>query len=403
MGITAHTAGSTGNLPPPRLAEDLRGIAQLLVQAVTATTDLAENVHANVLGLPARLLGAEATTRTRGIAGFAYGAVRGGASLLGGAVDGVLAPLADRWPQGAGSARRDALLAALNGVLGDQLTTNGNPLALAASLRHAGQTLPIGEPRWASALSSPSPRLLVQVHGLCMNDRQWRRNGHDHGEQLAEALGYTAIHLHYNSGLPIARNGRTFSALLQQMLDGWPVPVERFAILGHSMGGLVTRAAMHEATLRSQPWVRRLDQVVFLGTPHHGAPLERVGHLLEQALGLSAWTAPFVRIGDLRSAGIRDLRHGSISDHPLPPRQTIPLPDGVRAYAVAGSSGSTTRIGRALRGDGLVPVASALGEHRDPRRRLAIAPARQRVVEGTGHLDLLGSQEVYSHLRRWLA
>ncbi len=403
MGTATHIAGSTGYPPPPWGVEDLRGIAQLLVQAVTATTDLAEHVHANVLGLPARLLGAEPTKRTRGIAGFAYGAVRGGASLLGSAVDGVLAPLADRWPQGAGSARRDALLAALNGVLGDQLATTGNPLALAASLRHAGQGLPIGEPRWASALSSPSPRLLVQVHGLCMNDRQWRRNGHDHGEQLAKALGYTAIHLHYNSGLSIARNGRTFSALLQWLLEGWPVPVERFAILGHSMGGLVARAAMHEATLRSQPWVRRLDQVVFLGTPHHGAPLERAGQLLEQALGLSPWTAPFVRLGDLRSAGIRDLRHGSISDLPLPPRQTIPLPGGVRAYAVAGSSRPNTRIGRALRGDGLVPVASALGEHRDPRRRLAIAPTRQRVVERTGHLDLLDSREVYRHLRRWLA
>lgn len=401
MGTAKHIAGST-RFPPPQGMEDLRGIAQLLVQAVTTTTDLAENVHANVLGLPARLLGAEPTTRTRGIAGFAYSAVRGGASLLGSAVDGVLAPLADRWPQGAGSARRDALLAALNGVLGDQLATTGNPLALAASLRHAGQALPIGEPQWPSALSSPSPRLLVQVHGLCMNDRQWRRNGHDHGEQLARALGYTAIHLHYNSGLSIASNGRAFSALLQLLLEGWPLPLERFAILGHSMGGLVTRAAMHEATQRAQPWVRQLDQVVFLGTPHHGAPLERAGHLLQQTLGLTPWTAPFVRLGDLRSAGIRDLRHGAISDAPAPPRAAIPLPAGVRAYAVAGSR-SSTRGGRALRGDGLVPVSSALGEHRDPRRRLAIAPSRQRVVEGTGHLDLLDSQEVYRHLRRWLA
>ena len=401
MGNAAHTAGSR-RYPPSQGVEDLRGIARLLVQAVTATTDLAENVHANVLGLPARLLGAEATRRKRGIAGFAYGAVRGGASLLGGMVDGALEPLADRCPRGAGSARRDALLAALNGVLGDHLTTTGNPLALVASLRHAGQTLPVGEPQWASALSSPSPRLLVQVHGLCMNDRQWRRNGHDHGEQLARALGYTAIHLRYNSGLSIASNGRAFSALLQQLLDGWPVPVERFAILGHSMGGLVTRAAMHEGTQRAQPWLRQLDQVVFLGTPHHGAPLERAGHLLQQTLGLTPWTAPFVRVGNLRSAGIRDLRHGAISDDPAHRRAAIPLPAGVRAYAVAGSR-STTRGGRALRGDGLVPVPSALGEHRDPQRRLAIAPTRQRVVEGTGHLDLLDSQEVYRQLQRWLA
>ena len=403
MSPAASADASTAHLAAtPSVADDLRGIARLLVEAVTATTDLAENVHANVLGLPRRMLGLGGGARTHGIAGLAYGAVRGGASLLGGGIDGVLGTLADRWPRATGSARRDALLAALNGVLGDQLAASGNPLALIASLRHAGQALPLGERHWASALRSPSPRLLVQVHGLCMNDRQWQRNGHDHGEQLVRALGYTAIHLHYNSGLSIASNGRAFSALLQQLLEGWPVPVERFAILGHSMGGLVTRAAMHEATQRTQPWLRQLDQVIFLGTPHHGAPLERAGHLLQQTLGLTPWTAPFVRIGELRSAGIRDLRHGTISDAPAHRRAAVPLPAGVRAYAVAGSQ-STTRSGRALRGDGLVPVSSALGDHRDPRRRLPIAPARQQLVERTGHLDLLDSQEVYRQLQRWLA
>lgn len=400
MSPVARIAGSTPSAAPS-VADDLRGVARLLVEAVTATTDLAENVHANVLGLPARALGAGASTRTRGITGVVYGAVRGSASLLGSGIDSVLGALAERWPRATGSAHRDALLAALNGVLGDQLTASGNPLAVAASLRHAGQALPLGDRHWASALPSPSPRLLVQVHGLCMNDRQWQRNGHDHGEQLARTLGYTAIHLHYNSGLSIASNGRAFSALLQQLLEGWPLPLERFAILGHSMGGLVTRAAMHEATQRAQPWVRQLDQVVFLGTPHHGAPLERAGHLLQQTLGLTPWTAPFVRLGDLRSAGIRDLRHGAISDAPAHRRATIPLPGGVRAYAVAGSR-SSTRSGRA-RGDGLVPVSSALGEHRDSGRRLLIAADRQQLVARTGHLDLLDSQEVYRQLQRWLA
>ena len=48
------------------------------------------------------------------------------------------------------------------------------------------------------------------------------------------------------------------------------------------------------------------ERIVFLGTPHQGAPLERAGHALQTALGLTPWTAPFVRLGQLRSAGIQD-------------------------------------------------------------------------------------------------
>jgi hypothetical protein len=55
-----------------------------------------------------------------------------------------------------------------------------------------------------------------------------------------------------------------------------------------------------------------------------------------------------------------------------------------------------------LLGDGLVPVASALGQHRDLDRRLDFAPERQAVVHDTGHLDLLSSTEVYRLLRQWL-
>jgi hypothetical protein len=55
-----------------------------------------------------------------------------------------------------------------------------------------------------------------------------------------------------------------------------------------------------------------------------------------------------------------------------------------------------------LLGDGLVPVASALGRHADPRRDLGFAPQRQAVVFETGHLDLLSSPAVSDLLQRWL-
>ena len=49
-----------------------------------------------------------------------------------------------------------------------------------------------------------------------------------------------------------------------------------------------------------------------LGSNTVGAALERAGHLLEQALGVSAHSAPFAALGKLRSAGIRDLRQSAL-------------------------------------------------------------------------------------------
>lgn len=393
-------------LPTSRVGDDLRGLAQLLVRGITTTTDLAESVHASILGLPSQLAGKPRNTRTRGIPRIAYQGVRTTAELVGSGIDDVLARLPSHWGQTALSHRREAMLAVLNGVMGDHLVATGNPLALSTALRVKGRPLPLGQQAWPSSLVAPTSRLLIQVHGLCMNDLQWRHRGHDHGEHLAAEHGYTAVNLHYNSGMSIASNGRAFSVLLQQLMDGWPVPIERFAIVGHSMGGLVARAAILDATRQSKSWVQQLDQIVFLGTPHHGAPLERAGNMLQTALGLTPWTAPFVRLGELRSAGIQDLRHGAIDDaHSCDVPASRKLPAGIRAYAVAASKQAATasRSGSALRGDGLVPVSSALGEHTDSRRALKIPASRQRLVEQTGHVELLSSPEVYQHLRRWLA
>jgi hypothetical protein len=83
---------------------------------------------------------------------------------------------------------REALVAALNGVLGDHLATTDNPLAIAMAFRQSGRPLPLKRPALRSCLAGATPRLLVMLHGLCMNDLQWQRAGHDHGEALAREL-----------------------------------------------------------------------------------------------------------------------------------------------------------------------------------------------------------------------
>ena len=45
-----------------------------------------------------------------------------------------------------------------------------------------------------------------------MNDLQWSRHGHDHGDMLARESGATVLRLHYNSGLHVSDNGAMFGA-----------------------------------------------------------------------------------------------------------------------------------------------------------------------------------------------
>ncbi|MEO6194534.1 MAG: alpha/beta fold hydrolase, partial [Thermoanaerobaculia bacterium] len=235
---------------------DLRGLARMATDATVGVTDLVEAVHQDISRNIARPLGMPG----RGIAGLVYGSVRGMTRLVGGGVDALLAPLAPRLAGRSSSRRREAWVTALNGVLGDHLEASGNPLAIPMSLK-------------AAVPAAAGGKVVVLAHGLCMNDLQWRRGGHDHGAALARDLGYSPVYLHYNSGLHTSINGRAFAGRLETLVRSWPVPVEELVIVGHSMGGLIARAAFHYAEAAGHEWPRRLRKIVFLGTPHHGAAL----------------------------------------------------------------------------------------------------------------------------------
>ena len=209
---------------------------------------------------------------------------------------------------------REALLAALNGVLGDYLAASNKPLAIAMHLRRGGIALPMEREALAAAIPQAGSKIVVLLHGLCMSDLQWKRHGHDHGAALANDLGYTAVYLHYNSGLHISSNGRAFAELLESLVERWPVPVTELALVGHSMGGLVARSACHYGKLAHHAWLGHLAKAVFVGTPHHGAPLERGGNWVDLLLGTTPYSAPLARLGKIRSAGITDLRFGYLLD-----------------------------------------------------------------------------------------
>ena len=385
---------------------DLRAHVRLAVDAVLGVTDIVENLHHNILRLPG-VLGEASDRPARGITGFVYRSIRGVTRTVGGGIDGVLRVAAPREPQH--SPRREALVAALNGLVGDHLRDTSNPLAIRVQLRRDGKALPLQRDALAQALPNATGRIAVFVHGLCMGDLQWSRNDHDHGAALAAASDFTPVYLNYNSGLHISSNGREFAQQLEVLVAAWPVEVSELAIVGYSMGGLLARSACERARVERHAWLSRLRSIVFLGTPHAGSPLERTGNRLDAILGASPYTAALSRLGKMRSAGITDLRHASLSDADwqnrdrfapqLPPRTSIPLPRGVRCHAIAGSlMRKSDRSGEALVGDGLVPLDSALGIHIDPARHLRLPEARKIVVHGTSHLGLLDSREVHEEI-----
>ena len=398
-------------------AADLRGAGKLAIEATIGVINLVETMHHNISRLPG-ILGTTSNDPTRGIAGFVYRSVRGVTRLVGGGLDLVFGQLATLLKAEKSSNARDAVIAALNGVLGDHLVESHNPLAMSMQFRRNGAPLTTTKKALASAIPDATGKILLLVHGLCMNDAQWRRNGHDHGAALsvdpAFAIPFTTLYLRYNSGLHISVNGRELAAQLEALLKAWPVPAQDLTIIAHSMGGLVTRSACECGERAGHVWRRRLKKIIFLGTPHFGAPLERAGNWANVILDRSPYTAAFARLAKIRSAGITDLRHASVVDADWHQQNRfaksarskphdLPLPAGVTCYAMAASMGekSGTLKGRML-GDGLVPLPSALGQHADGRRNLAFPKSRQWVGYEMNHMDLLDRQHVYRRIRKWL-
>ena len=412
------TPPATPKVPRHLRASDLRGITQLATQATVGVARIAEGVHQSVwstLGAP----GGPQEGQTRGLTAWVYRSIEGIAQLLGKGADTAMARLFPLLEE-AGTAepespQREAVLAALNGVLGDRLAASANPFATRMALRFQGaEVAPLAPPAGLAA----SRKVLLLVHGLCMNDLQWQME-HDgqpfnHGTVLGAALGACPVYLRYNSGRHVSENGADLSSLLEQLLVRPGNSVDDLTVVAHSMGGLVIRSALHHAARRSLHWPGVLRNIVFLGTPHHGAPLERAGNWVDELLGGTPWTAPFARLGQLRSAGITDLRYGFLADEDWhgherfrrqPDRRLhLPLPAGIACFAIAASiAAKRSPLADRLIGDGLVPLHSALGQHDDPQRTLAFGRSAQSIVWRTHHMELLRHPDVARQMVDWLA
>lgn len=331
----------------------------------------------------------------RGIAAGVYGGLglglRAVSRGLGAAGERGLGPALEADPRGR------FLSSAVNGLIGDRLQRERPRLAIPMAVRHDGDDVPLGREALAAAYPAATPRIVVFLHGLCENESHWNRRREQRGTTYAESLarlGWTPVLLRANTGLPLRENGVALASLLQRLVAGWPVPPERIALVGHSMGGLVMRAATAVSTDDDRPWTTQVSDVVTLGSPHLGAPLAHGVGLGAAALARLPESAAFGRILDWRSVGVHDLVAGLAEDVP-------PLPHArYRLVAATLTADPRHPVGHVV-GDYLVRVPSAYGRDRYGAELFPGADVLH--VGRTDHFGILNHPEIHRALGEWLA
>ena len=303
-----------------------------------------------------------------------------------------------------------AVIAAITGLTGDKLEEEGSPLAQPMALRVKGEPVPLEPDALAAAFPNATPEIVVFLHGLMETEFSWGK-GETYGTRLERDLGYTPMTVRYNSGLRISQNGRCLSELMEELVAAWPVEVERIALVGHSMGGLVARSACYRGAEDGAAWAQLVKMSVSLGTPHLGAPLEQAVHYLSAGLARLPETRPIANFLRRRSGGIRDLRQGSLVDEdwrdcdPDALRAAacaeIPLLEGATHCFISATVTRSDRhpVGRLI-GDTLVLKPSATGRGRT--RRIPFEDEFGMHLGGANHFALLNHPAVYEKLRVWL-
>lgn len=291
-----------------------------------------------------------------------------------------------------------------NGMFGEQAAARGGELPAAMTVRLDHHRIALERAALAAAFPSAAGRVVVFLHGLVETERSWfhrsdpakARTGSDFGSRLVEDHACSAVYLRYNTGRHVSDNGRELVDLLSALVERWPTEVTEIVLIGHSMGGLVARSAMHQA--KAQVWASKVTRIVCLGTPHAGAPLERGVAGAAALLGRFATAAPLVGLLALRSDGIKDLAQGYLHQNQwnedIPETSDTDLPAGIRQYFVAVTLSRTegSLWGRLI-GDLLVTPASAADRTQT---------ADFQWLGGLHHFDLLRHDTVYDAVLTWL-
>ncbi len=378
-----------------RIASRTAGLLHLGSGLAAEIVDVVERMHGTIERFPSPT-GKVESDRTTGITGIVYRGIRRCFDIVSDAMGSGARGLT----RIAGEDNSQAWLTTrgiINGVCGDALEARGNPLA---------QTMRLVERRG----NTDAETLVVFLHGLCMTELGWLRGEFAEFEAWCrDEINAKTAHVRYNSGRHISVNGRELSGLLEAVVKN--ENVNQLILIGHSMGGLLVRSACHYG--RALPWVERLTHVAMLGTPHRGAPLERLGNFANGLLKKTPYTTPLAHLGDLRSAGIKDLRFTNLVDEDWEGRahdqsspegkRDVPLVQHVNYLMIAATRSEEVfePVWRS-KDDLLVPVASAWGLSNEGEDRLNHSRIRRELIVGLDHLSLMGNREALGYTRIWL-
>ena len=370
-------------MPP---SHEIRGWSRLVAGfADRVLVDTVHDMHRTIshgafrwVGPIGRPLEAAYDTVTDGI----YDAVRASLRMLGelGAVAADHLGTEEATPSPAATKAR----AIAHGVVNEDLIALAPELDIDLTLRHEGRDLPADPEALQDAYPDASDRIAVFLHGLVDSEDVWFTRP-DEGPMMphiAAELGVTAVLVRYGTGRAVGHNGDDLTDLLEDLVASWPVPVAELQIVGHSMGGLVARAAGYAAVSRGHTWTSSLTDIVYLGTPHLGSWLEKAANVGTWTMRHSSrYSAPIGTLIDARSRGIKDLRYGTLledgwGDTPIDDLLTGLVPDepwseGVTHHLIVGRLRASVRHPlNAVFGDALVRTGSASGVGK--RRRIGV-------------------------------
>lgn len=316
-------------------------------------------------------------------------------------------------PAGIAQGWATAAVSIVNGFFGDYLSVRQNGLAIDMAFYQDRRPLPLSPASLLRVHPQPSGKVCVLVHGLAGNEGVWAfpdpanpAQTTSYGARLHAEHGYAPLFLRYNTGLPIAANGQRLAALLDELLASYPTPIEELLLIGHSMGGLVLRSACHWGQQRQLPWVAQAARLIYLGTPHDGADLERLAHATTATL--QAVPNPITRIiGRVlhqRSQGVKDLRFGAplTSDGAAqtPPPEAPWLATAEHLFLAGALNADVQHPATRWFGDGLVRISGAAAVHGQPPAPTAPA-AQVQVLPRVHHLQLTRDPAIYEQISAW--
>ena len=273
----------------------------------------------------------------------------------------------------------------------------------------------------ASQIEKPSSSITIFVHSLMCSERIWSlprnlkhlQEGQSYGQRLQQDCGTSAIYLRYNSGLHISTNAQQLVGLIDELIKKWPVEVTEVNLIGHSMGGLVVRSAVHYGHKNGAHFSTLLKRVYLIGAPLRGAPLEQFANILTSALVTipTPVTRIIAYVLNQRSEGIKDLRHGYLMDEDWQDqpadiisygrKNILPLVPGIQYFAIAGNLFSDEHHPAAkILGDILVPPFSAKDETLDGTETDRAAD-KSVVFAGVNHICLANDEGVYQQILAW--